>query len=243
MRWLRINLVSMILVILALAICPHQAEAGPGADVTIKATGLVVSVVRAPKNLVLTIIGRNLVNATWEKGVSSNYTLLLVGEQQYPGLPSENNVIYYGDATSVNFTWPITDLEVFVSGWGFAADNITYSNAYVQATTGGEGVAQIADAVMVIAGLAGQLFEILLVLGLVAIAFWRGEMLFYFISGVITLFIGLSWLDNYAGVSMALCFLAAYELFKGLMLALTSDKPSGGTSVFKSLFHKIKGMF
>lgn len=85
--------------------------------------------------------------------------------------------------------------------------------------------------------------EIFLVLGLLVLALWRRDVVFYVVSGVATFFIGMMWVDSYTGVSIATLFLAGYQLFSGIVLALTSDKPGRGWSQFRGIYNQIRELF
>ena len=93
----------------------------------------------------------------------------------------------------------------------------------------------------------GLLFELSLLIGIMSIAFWRLDkdpldaMILFIVSGIITILIGVQWIDAYPGVSVALWALGVYQLLKAVLLALESKGPSIGISQFKGLFHKVRG--
>lgn len=86
-----------------------------------------------------------------------------------------------------------------------------------------------------------QQAEVILFLGILGLAFWQKDMILFLISGIITILIGVLWIDDYAGVSVALWGLGTYQILKGLLMALVSDKPSRGLSQFKGLWHRARG--
>lgn len=91
-----------------------------------------------PTNFVLTKIDSNTVSATWTKGLYSFYTAIQLSNENYPVSYNSSTLAYYGTGTSCNFTWPIETNEIYASAWGVASDNITYSDKYAKATTGGK---------------------------------------------------------------------------------------------------------
>ena len=108
-----------------------------------------------PTALTLADLGAITINADWIMGTGSTYTMLRVSRTDYPGTPTAGELFYYGDAVSANSTGYALDLNTFyVSAWGFAGDNTTYSATYATATIGGDNMET----------LAGNFFFLVLVL-------------------------------------------------------------------------------
>jgi len=93
----------------------------------------------------------------------------------------------------------------------------------------------------IIAAATKMLAEIIFVLGILAVAFWQKDMIFWIISGIITILISTEWIDSYPGPVVALWALGVYQVLKGLLMALVSDKPSQGLSQFKELWRRALG--
>jgi len=69
-------------------------------------------------------------------------------------------------------------------------------------------------------------------------AFWQRDMLIYYIAGIIVIILAASWMDDYPGVTVAVWFLGAYQVFKGTQIILQSSGPSRGWSQIKALFRR-----
>ncbi len=84
-----------------------------------------------------------------------------------------------------------------------------------------------------------KLFELSLLLGILAIAFWQKDSILFMVSGIIIILISVQWMASYPGVVVTLWGLAVYLLsFKGLIPMLATGGRSRGLSQFKSMFHK-----
>jgi hypothetical protein len=92
-----------------------------------------------PTNLTLTDLGGNTVTANWTLGVNSTYTLIRISRSEEPSTVDDGEWLYYDSGTSANITgWPVSIQPLYVSVWGVAADNITYSETYTTALMGGD---------------------------------------------------------------------------------------------------------
>lgn len=89
----------------------------------------------------------------------------------------------------------------------------------------------------------GLLFELLLFFGLLTLAFWRQDMILFIVSGLVTLFFSLTWIDNYSGISIVLMFLAVYQLYRAVVMALEAGGPAKGLAQFKGIYNKVRGVF
>jgi hypothetical protein len=138
----------------------------------------------------------------------------------------------------------------YFSAWGYQADNVTYSATYATASIGGEGMTGLSDALeslstalTLIGGYIEYGIGVFFVLAIFAIAVWRRELVTYMISGLLAFFISLMWLDDYLVISLIVMFLAVYQWFEALVLAMSSGGPSKGISQFKGVIDTFRGWF
>lgn len=93
---------------------------------------------------------------------------------------------------------------------------------------------------------AAMIFELLLMIGVTALALWKRQegqeitIILNVVSGLVLIFIGILWVDSYAGIAAVLIVFGCYQLFAGLREALSSQTASTGLSRFKSLWKKIR---
>lgn len=97
-----------------------------------------------------------------------------------------------------------------------------------------------------LAAAAALLFELALLVSLLIVSLRSQEfgdrLVLSLVSGVVTLIIGLLWVDDYPGVSIVLWFLAAYQVaWRGMIPALASGGPARGLSQFKGLINRVRG--
>ncbi|MBA7613519.1 hypothetical protein ES703_20770 [subsurface metagenome] len=69
-------------------------------------------------------------------------------------------------------------------------------------------------------------------------AAWQRDFFIYYVSGITTFILAANWMDVYPGVTVAVWFLAAYQVYKGTQMILQSSGPSKGWSQIKALFRK-----
>lgn len=199
-----------------------------------------------PVNLTITQIAPSTVTITWTLGLYSTNTTIRMKDNSAPASLADGYEVYSGNSTSTNVTgMSIGMINYNISGWGL--NNLGYSTEYSTTSIGGEGMTDIAtqlsNLVSALGDITWPVFEVVLVIGLLFLALWRQKILLYMVSGLVTLFIGLSWVSEYAGVAIAMLFLAAYEMLEGLLMALASDKPARGWSQFRGLWNKVKDTF
>ena len=96
--------------------------------------------------------------------------------------------------------------------------------------------------------LAGTIIEvsgtqvlIVIVFGILVLAFWKRDIILCIISGIITVLVALELVDSYAGIAITLLGLGIYQLITGITTALESAGPSKGWSQFKGMFNRAKG--
>ena len=213
-------------------------------SVSISATPNVGQVL-APSNFILTRLDSNYVSASWTKGVNSQYTALQIDLQGYPAdVYTSLSLAYYGEGTSCNLTWPSDNIPLFVSAWGFASDNITYSAEHAEATIGGDMTSSalletIGGFLESISGLGLMIIAI----ALLAIVLRNERFALYYIAALATLFIGISLSSTNSGLGYTMMTLSAYEFLKGTELVFESGEPGRGWSRFKGIWGKIKGEF
>lgn len=227
--------------------------AGTTASWTVTARGAAYA---TPANLILTRIDQNTVEASWLDTGITPYFLLQVNSEDYITDPASQEAAYYGSATSANISWPYDNMEIYATLWGYDTDNVTHTTDYAEAMAGGTFLTQVAEALDGLSGtfdnflivaqlLAGSIF----VLGMFGIALWysnRGgvkAVVLFIISGLITLFIGITWIGDYEGISIAMMGLALFEFTEGAIMALSSGGPSKGVSQLKGWIGNMRKWF
>lgn len=202
-----------------------------------------------PTGFVLADMGAITVSANWTKSGTANYTMLRGSRDDYPADVDKGELIYYGPLSSANYTGvPLDTITLFVSAWGYGSDNSTHSTTYATASIGGDVMdINITGATITVDSAITSVLTmgvgVLLVVGLFAIAVSKRDLVIYAVSGLVTLFISLTWIDSFAGVSIAMMFLAAYQLFQSCHMALSSGGGSRGWSQVKGFYNKVKGGF
>ncbi|MDD5511749.1 MAG: hypothetical protein PHI12_13200 [Dehalococcoidales bacterium] len=102
-------------------------------------------------------------------------------------------------------------------------------------------VQQIIDALSGL-GTAIEFFtQVALSIALFAIALKNERESVYFISGLITLLIGLSLAANHSSISYGLLFLSVYEFMKAMEIVFEINLPSKGFSWVKGIYNKARG--
>jgi len=172
-----------------------------------------------PTGLTLTDLGAITVNAEWAKGVNSTYTMLRVSRTDYPSNITEGELFYYGDGVTANSTGYSLDTNTyFVTAWGFGSDNITYSNSYVTASIGGDGMENLATAFGVFNGILAVWptyfligFGLLVIIGLSLLAFWKLNALPFMLAAGASFIFGLCFYDAFTtnmGLTIGLMMIA-----------------------------------
>lgn len=128
------------------------------------------------------------------------------------------------------------------------ADNVTSGNLTLSSLpavdpaimTTLESLVEATQGLEAVLGFAAGAF---IIIALLALVLWRGDEILYFITGLVTFFIGISWASTYSGISYAMCVLSVYEMLRGLIMAIMSKDPSRGLSQFRALINKVRGWF
>jgi hypothetical protein len=193
-------------------------------------------VLRPPSGLTLTDLGGFTVTANWTTGTSSNYTLLRISRRSFPSTNVTDEFLYYGSGESCNITgWPLDTQVLYVSAWGVASNNATFSSSYETASIGGEGMTGIADAINNVAGTITIFQGILLLLPLIGfsvLAFWKENHILFMITAGIAIITGLNAPDILSGISAT----SSLGVTVGLMLILYALCCAGWA--FKLMFWK-----
>lgn len=188
--------------------------ADSSADVTITATGFICG---APQLTVTWITDRE-VRLDWVMGAGSVNTMVRVKIGSIPTSRTDGYLVYYGPA--ITFTDTALNLDeivtyVYYRAWGQNASGV-WEEEGDTGFVGGIGMTLLADILI-------KVFEAFLMLGLIALTFWVKEQLFLFVvSGLVTLFIGISWIKDYTAISLCLIAFACYLFYEAVMLAISN---------------------
>jgi hypothetical protein len=235
--WKRVILLGLILLLWATPVIADSST-----DITITASGIFITL-GSPTDLILTRIDANTVHAEWIKG-GGNTTILMADSEAYP-IDHILMPAYSGNDTNTDISWPIDNMEIYVSAWSF--NGTDYSSNYVESTTGGTNMIALANQIgslTTMLGWAAQLaFYFFLIIGLLAISVWQKELVLYAASGAVFFFIGISLINDYSGISLAILILSSYQLFQALILALASGGKARGLSQFRGIVDTVKGWF
>jgi hypothetical protein len=161
-------------------------------------TSVFVLEILPPADFILIDMGAVSINATWTKDVSANYTMIRALRDTFPELPTDGELVYYGENSTVVLSGYALDVSRYnFSAWGFDSDNITYSSNYSMAFIGGIGMEALATAITSlgtsgIGGLTSTTFTtqiqsiviFVLLLFIVALGFWKRDRIMLFIGGL-----------------------------------------------------------
>jgi hypothetical protein len=235
---------------------PAQATQ-PTADVII--TYSVIVEIGPASNFILTDLGFISVGANWSAGSNATYYMIRGSRTAFPTSIIEGELLYYDTGTSCNVSGvPLDTITMYASLWSFQADNVTYAPGYVTASIGGEGMTEIADSINALSVSLGGLnfdldlslmFGVILVISMLFLALWRKDkeanvetsIVFLIVSGLVTLYIALSWIDAYQGIAIVFVGLAGFQLFEAVRMTMVAGGPSKGLSQFKGWLGKFKG--
>jgi hypothetical protein len=151
-----------------------------------------------PGSLVLTDFGAITIGANWTRGAGTVYTMLRVSRTIYPTTPTEGELFVYTDLESANSTGYSLDTNAYyVSAWGFAADNVTYTPTYATATIGGGAMTAIATAITgaitTLTGYIPAFISLFLMFGLTILGFWHRDKIILILAGLIFIAYGFDY--------------------------------------------------
>ncbi len=132
---------------------------------------------------------------------------------------------------SENVTVAIDNLTTAVTGIGTSFDGMT------AAITG------IATAItlLVAAIQIMRIFELALLIGFLALAYWRQEEVLFAASAVITILIAFEWVSTYPGIAVILWAFGLYLVGFKVIIPIMAGGSARGFSQFKAMFHRVKG--
>lgn len=91
----------------------------------------------------------------------------------------------------------------------------------------------LSDAVIII-------FRLLLALGILALAKWEKDIIFYIVAGLVTIYLALSWTSSFPELAVPVFGLGCYELARAVLMAVQGSK-GRGFSRFRGIIDRIKG--
>ncbi len=203
----------------------------------------------APISLTLTDLGAISIGASWVSGNFSDYVMIRVKRNEYPTSVSNGELAYYDNGPADNFSgYALETTTYYFRAWGFLSDNTTHSNEYVEASIGGEDMADIATQLtafnLILAGFNPSLieiFELALLIGFLALAYWRQEEVLFAVSAVITILIAFEWIATYPGIAVILWVFGLYLVGFKVLIPIMQGGTARGFSQFKAMFHRVKG--
>lgn len=94
-------------------------------------------------------------------------------------------------------------------------------------------------------GILEMIFLAFLMFGIGVIAFWQKDheyaLFIYIVAGFITLFVALSLIDDYTGISISLIGLACLYWFLAVISANEGGGPARGWQQIKGWFNNVRG--
>lgn len=211
-------------------------EARGDMELTVTITFHSASGVRAPSAFSLTDQGAITVTANWTMEGDGPYVMIRAARDDYPESTTDGEMLYYGDGSSANITgFSLETTKYYASIWGFASDNTTYSAAHSTAYVGGEGMDELTNQVAAFNALLNEIFpvdmntmvngvlssftlsmEVILIIGITALAIWRKHFILNLAAGIMLLSIGLSWINDSIPLSLALITVSGYFLWESM---------------------------
>ncbi len=193
-------------------------------------------VIGVPTDFTLTDLGAITIQMDWTKGTNSTYTMIRASREDYPTAITEGELVYYGDNVTDNTSGYALDVNsFFFTAWGFASDNITYSDNYTTATIGGDGVTEIATAItelgtifgtgidiglddIVLSGVVplilSDIIPLMMLLGLAGLAYWRGDKPLFAMAGFAFILYGFPYWDTSNSFSIIMVLSGCFMIFR-----------------------------
>lgn len=224
-------------------------------DITITVTPVLPGTALATANFTATYVTDNVVLLTWD-GLPTNATsvMIRVKDNGYSDNYSDGYWLYDGSGdnvtdTNVNFNEYFGYKKYTAYSWNGTDWSPFYSQAEVINPAVADLVTQltnfnelIEDFNKLLSLSLGSILFFLLMLVMVIVAFWkRTDPVILAVSGLLTLFTGLYWIDEYAGIAIVLVVLGCYQFFNALLIVFASGKASRGLSQFIEWYHRIRG--
>ena len=205
-----------------------------------------------PTGFTVTRITDTQVQVSWTPDPGSANTTIRVKYDAIPESAEDGYLLYCGTGSNVTDTY--LNLDVMWSKQYYVAASVSpegYYSEYIYEYVENPNVEEIADSIDSLSDVFGlissaigsigihMIFEILLVLGLLFIAIRTGDLFLYIVSGIITMFISISWVQSYPNLSIPMFCLGGYFIFKAIILSFEGGA-SKGWSQFKSIWGKIR---
>lgn len=86
------------------------------------------------------------------------------------------------------------------------------------------------------------LFELALLLGFLALAFWQKDIVLYVVTAIISILLAADWVDSYPGISVAIFTLGVYLAVKVIIMVFETGGYARGMSQFKGVWAAVKGL-
>ena len=83
--------------------------------------------------------------------------------------------------------------------------------------------------------------SIVLLIFLVILAFWQKDAILFLISGIVTILIGILWIDDYAGVMIVMAGMGVYQILKAIIMVFQDGGMARGLSQFRGMISKARG--
>lgn len=183
------------LVFLVLLLVPVPALADTSQDVTVTATGWVIE---APGDFTLTYISDYEVGIAWTKPPTANNTMVRAGYNEFPETREDGYLVYYG--TSSNTSDTATNLDILFGPVYYVAfsenSEGVWSADFAQASLENPALEELVEQLVVFNGLleggVSLFLALVLVTVVVALAFWKDNLLLYAFGSPVALVYGFS---------------------------------------------------
>ena len=206
-----------------------------------------IGVAESPSGFTVAWITDTEVRLDWTPGYGANSTLILAKVGSLPTSPTDGYIVYSGAGSTANDTFTNLDIiggKVYYAAFSYREPD--YSEG-VSGDVEGIGMTEIAtslDSLTAIMNTVGQLgFGAFLVIGLLGLALWKRDIIWYSASGLAALIIGIGWIGEYTGIAFAVIGIATFQLLEAVILGASSGRGAKGISQFKGITNTIKGWF
>jgi len=181
------------------------------ADVEVLATPIWSG--RAPTVLIVTFVTANETALAWTKGASQNNTMIRVGYNAYPETINDGYLLYQGTGNITGDYAPNLDEYfgmVYYRAWG---DNSTdgWSETYVSASLENPAVSELVTQMITFnatmtffTGWLPQVVALLILTGLIAVAYWRRIPMIYAVAGLLAVVYGFVYYNTGATMGIGI---------------------------------------